>query len=266
MEVSIVPDSSVNEMAFDPGFNYLEQALQLCSSSVVVEVVNHKSADEIYESDSDMILIWCNVVFDLQSHMISRLQSQTSKPVIVYLSEYDEVSELVSLRSDALDVLHSKMSCNVIAERIMAVHRRKRGLGVTPASCGANQQKVEHSSCWLDIQTNELWFEEQKIEFTTREIKILEVLISKYGGMVTRNELISAIQSPGEDKISLRIIDSHVKRIRQKIKSKFDNFTPIKSVYGHGYKLVVPISLVKSRSTRGLIFTPAWGKHHQEIA
>ena len=259
-------DSLVNEMAFDPDFNYLEQALRLCSSSVVVEVVNHKSADKIYESDSDIILVWCNLVFDLQSHTISPLQSKTTKPVIVYLSEYDEVSELVSLRSGAFDVLHSKMSCNVIAERIMAVNRRNHGLDVTPAYCGTNQQKVERSRCWLDIQTNELWFEEQKIEFTTTEIKILEILISSDGAIVTRNELISSIQSLGEDKISLRTIDSHVKRIRQKIKSKFDNFNPIKAVYEHGYKLVVPVSLVKSKSTRGLVFTPAWGQRHQEIA
>lgn len=254
-----MPDSFVNEMVLDPGFRHLEWALGVCGSSVAVEVVDHKFADKEYDSDLDVILVWCNSCFDLQGYTIAKLYSQTSKPVVVYLSEYDEVSELVSLRSGALDVLHSAMSCNVIAERIMAVHRRSRTRGVISSDILAQQPIVGRSACLLDIQTNELWFEGASIELTTTEVKILEALISRDGGIVARTELVLAIETLGEESMSLRTIDSHIKRIRQKIKAKFDDLTFIKSVYGHGYKVVVPVSLVKSRSTRGLVFAPAWG-------
>lgn len=243
-----MPDSLFDQTDNNAGFCPLEKALRVCRGSIAVEVIDHRYNDKFQKSNLDVLVIWFSSGFDLQGHTIAKLQSRTNKPFIVYLSKYDEVSELVSLRSGAFDVLHSEMSCNVIAERIMAVTRRNSDCGIAHSDFDDKQRKINSSGCWLDIQANEFWFNGKTTEFTTTEIKLLEALISKDGAIVTRSELLSAIEVIGEETVSLRTVDSHIKRIRQKIKAKYANLTLIKSVYGQGYKVIVPVSLLSSRA------------------
>jgi DNA-binding response OmpR family regulator len=71
-------------------------------------------------------------------------------------------------------------------------------------------------------------------ELTTAEHKILEILVSRAGSVVSREELVRvALNRPFSPKS--RTLDVHVHRIRRKLQSQHAGLDCIKTVRGAGY-------------------------------
>lgn len=63
-----------------------------------------------------------------------------------------------------------------------------------------------------------------------------QTVLENTGRVFSRAEILDHAYSDMPD-ISARNIDTHIKNIRKKINQISDNITPIRSVYGIGYKL-----------------------------
>lgn len=222
----------------DISYSHLIRALRVCTCSVAVEEGQQYLTDGINNINSDVTVLLCRSSYELQSHTLSMIYRQTQNPVILYLSNYNEVSELVGLRTGAFDVLNAEMSVNVIAERIMAVHRRDVINGVGPMKIPEERSKVPTDGFWSDIKNNIFWIDDRMIEFTRTEIKLLEALRARAGEIVTREELIAVLQKYTGNTLHLRSIDSHIKRIRRKFSDTDKRLSLIKSAYGAGYTFV----------------------------
>lgn len=214
---------------------HLVQALRLCKCSVQVKLPVQDISDAQIDVSCDVIVLLSRSAYELESHVVSMASRQTEIPVILYLSDYDEVAELIGLRTGAHDVLSGIMTANVIAERIMAVHKRYF-LKPKNWSDDKSNPKVAATRCCVDLHKNVLWCENESVEFTKTEIKLLEVLLANCGDIVTRNELAAVVGSNA----NARTVDSHIKRIRQKISISGKKIGMIKSVYGVGYRFIPP--------------------------
>ena len=222
-------------------FERLDQALRLCTCNVLVESAQHDPLDKDHQLDCDVIILLCRSGYELESHVVSIISRQTNIPTILYLGDYNEVSELVALRTGVFDVLNGEMTVNVIAERIMAVHRRNIKDPTEALGIRSNDPKVATNGCSVDLQNKILWIGNESIEFSRTEIELVDVLLTRVGTIVTRNELFAATKKEVTgSNINARTVDSRIKRIRQKIREAGKNITVIKSVYGEGYKFVPP--------------------------
>jgi two-component system, OmpR family, response regulator len=76
-------------------------------------------------------------------------------------------------------------------------------------------------------------------ELTAAEKKILEILCSRPGAVVSREELVRVALGRQFSPES-RTLDVHVHRIRKKIESQRPGMATIKTVRGAGYIYVVP--------------------------
>lgn len=225
----------------DGTFERLDQALRLCTCTVLIEPAQHDALNKDKELNCDVIVLLCRSGTELESHVVSMISRQTKIPTILYLGDYNEVSELVALRTGVFDVLNGDMTVNVIAERIMAVHRRNIKVPTEVFRIKSNDPKVATNGCSVDLQNKILWIGNESVEFTRTEIELVDALLTRVGTIVTRNELVAATKKEvAGSNINARTVDSHIKRIRQKIGETGKKISVIKSVYGQGYKFVPP--------------------------
>lgn len=85
---------------------------------------------------------------------------------------------------------------------------------------------------------NSFTFNEKEITFTTNEKKILSWFFHNPSKVASRDMLLAITYGPGSANND-RTIDSHIKKIRQKIKGAgaHELHFMLKTAYGEGYKL-----------------------------
>lgn len=215
----------------------IKDALRICKCCIKIVHSGNNLAQHVIHEGNDIVLLASSSEYEFKNHIASMLTSKTTIPVILYLFEYDEVAELVGLRTGACDVLHANMSTNVIVERIMAVHRRNSWNRGGAVNLSRSNKDEPSTALFVDVDNNEFFINDHKIEFTTTEIKLVEALVARRGGVVTRGELIALLENLFAGSVNARSVDSHIKRIRKKIYSEGLKKELIKTVYGLGYRL-----------------------------
>ena len=83
-----------------------------------------------------------------------------------------------------------------------------------------------------------MMFNGESCALTSVELMLLKTLVGQTGRIFSRNQLMTRIY-PDNRVVSDRTIDSHVKKLRQKIQSLDSQREYIHSVYGIGYKYEV---------------------------
>lgn len=112
------------------------------------------------------------------------------------------------------------------------LHRRR-----APTSNGP--RVYTHDNLRIDLASRTCLRDDQQIPLTTLEFQVLEYLVENRGRVVPRDELRSAVWKD-EGAISLRTIDRHVAKIREKIEPDPEMPMFLHTVYGKGYEFVRP--------------------------
>ena len=76
--------------------------------------------------------------------------------------------------------------------------------------------------------------EETEVKLTVTEFLILQALAQRPGMVKNRDQLMDAAY--GEHFLDDRTIDSHIKRLRRKMRAHDAEFDQIETLYGIGYK------------------------------
>ena len=87
----------------------------------------------------------------------------------------------------------------------------------------------------LDPETHEVFIEDQLIDLTHTEFRLLHLMMERVGRVQSRENLLVNVWNYDTD-IETRTVDNHVGRLRGKMGSKGEM---IKTVRGVGYKLVI---------------------------
>ncbi|GBD93262.1 alkaline phosphatase synthesis transcriptional regulatory protein PhoP [bacterium BMS3Abin05] len=147
-------------------------------------------------------------------------------PIIMLTAKAEETDKVLGLELGADDYVTKPFSPRELVARVKAVLRRKKQNEIS--------KRIEIGNVLvIDLQKYEVLVEDQKIELTATEFKILKVLALKKGWVFSREQILSELW--GNDKIVLdRTIDVHIKNLREKI-GKGGNF--IKNIRGVGYKI-----------------------------
>jgi two-component system response regulator ChvI len=166
--------------------------------------------------------------------LLSRLQQQTSIPVIFLTSKDEEVDEMLGLRMGADDYITKPFSQRLLVERIRAVLRRQESRATPVSEDGDNEVSVR-GKLVLDPGRHLCQWDEKEISLTVTEFLILDALAQRPGHVKSREQLMDAAY--GENiYVDDRTVDSHIKRLRRKFKAVDDDFTQIETLYGIGYR------------------------------
>lgn len=168
--------------------------------------------------------------------LLRRLREHGNLPVVILTDSEDEVEEIVGLRMGADAVVRPPWSPQLLAERIRALSRRAR-LAAGPVTAARHILSCPP----LEVDTNRMvaTWRGVMLQLTATEFRLLHALAERPGYVRTREFLMDRLY--GSDIFVLdRTVDSHVKRLRRKLRDLDPAFDAIETLYGTGYRLTLP--------------------------
>jgi len=158
-----------------------------------------------------------------------RVRMQSSVPIIMLTARADEMDRIEGLDSGADDYVVKPFSARELEVRVRAVLRRTRG--------ETQQQMVlEVGDIRLDPARHEVKVAGRAVDLTPMEFDLLAFLLRHPGHVFTRLELLEGVRGTTYDSFA-RSIDSHVKRLREKMEPDPSSPRYVQTVFGIGYKL-----------------------------
>jgi len=151
--------------------------------------------------------------------------SMRATPVIMLTAKGEEIDRVVGFELGADDYVTKPFSVRELVLRIRATLRRNEGK--TPES-----SVVDFGSLRIDRDAHRVWVEEEEIELTALEFKLLVTLYDRRNRVQSRGALLDHVWGM-DTKIATRTVDAHVKRLREKIGAARDY---IETVRGVGYR------------------------------
>ena len=163
--------------------------------------------------------------------LLQKLRKQTQLPVIFLTSKDDELDEALGLGMGADDYITKPFSQRLLLARIRAVLRRASDNVMT--TTGPNI--IGQGHLLMDPDRHLCSWKEIEIKLTVTEFLILHALAARPGMVKNRDQLMDAAY--GESIfLDARTIDSHIKRLRRKMRAHDPEFDQIETLYGIGYK------------------------------
>ncbi|MFT4623231.1 MAG: two-component system OmpR family response regulator [Myxococcota bacterium] len=180
-------------------------------------------------SEPDLIVL--DVLMpELDGLEVCRRVRQTSQVPIVFLSSRgEEIDRILGLDLGGDDYITKPFSTRELVSRIRAVLRRTTG-SATPGRLAVGPLVLDSEQWRASVGG-------QDLELTVTEFRLLEVLARRPGRVYPRDELVGRAY-PGEHHVSDRTVDSHIRRIRHKLRDA--GVECIETVHGLGFRLVPP--------------------------
>lgn len=163
--------------------------------------------------------------------VLEKLRQSLNIPVIFLTSRDEEDDELQGLRLGADDYVKKPFSQALLLERIRILLRRTDN----PDGPAKDKRVLHVSNLVMDDRKQFCSWQDHPVELSATEYALLKALAERPGHIKSRDQLIDAAY--GETlHVDDRTIDSHIKRVRQKIRKLDPEFNRIETVYGAGYK------------------------------
>ena len=160
--------------------------------------------------------------------MLKNRSRTSSIPIIMLTAKASEADVVVGLEIGADDYIVKPFSPREMVARVKSLLRRVN-------TREAKDPKLEIGPISLNSERYEVTVNGKRVDLTTTEFKILEVLLEKRGSVFTRDQLLKKKRLWGDEKLVYdRTIDVHIKNLREKL-GKAGNM--IKTIRGIGYKL-----------------------------
>jgi two-component system response regulator ChvI len=165
--------------------------------------------------------------------IVKQLRQKSSVPVICLSAVPDEVDELLAFRLGADDYIGKSAAPRLVFARIRAILRRVN-LGADQAAL-QTAKPIRRGRLLIDPQRHAVQWDGQSVALTVTEFSLLMALAQHPGYVRSRDQLMDLAY---DDQVYVddRTIDSHIKRLRKKIRTVDATFNAIETLYGVGYR------------------------------
>ena len=181
-------------------------------------------------------------VFDIKMprmdgmELLQRVRQKTSMPGIFLTSKDDEIDEVLGLRMGADDYVKKPFSQRLLVERIRALLRRQEVISGDVEGGEVDQAQVmTRGELRMDPLRHSVTWKGRDVSLTVTEFLLLQALAQRPGFVKSRDQLMDVAY---DDQVYVddRTIDSHIKRLRKKMRMVDDEFSAIETLYGIGYR------------------------------
>ena len=158
------------------------------------------------------------------------IRAFSNTPVIMATAKVEEIDRLLGLEIGADDYVCKPFSYREVVARVKALLRR----------ASISKETTTSNTNWdIDEQKYQAKLNGQLLDLTAVEFKLLSTLAKEPSRIFQREQLMQNIYQEYRV-VSDRTIDSHIKKLRAKIKHVAGDQEIIHSVYGVGYKFEMP--------------------------
>jgi len=153
-------------------------------------------------------------------------------PILMLTARREEADKVVGLDSGADDYLTKPFGVRELMARVRALLRRGGSQGAAAAD---GSRTVVYKNIEMDPARRRVRVGGREVELTTNEFQLLYVLLSSAGIVFSRDALLHKVWKD-EAFVTVRSVDTLVKRLRKKIEADPAEPSVILTVWGAGYK------------------------------
>jgi two-component system response regulator CpxR len=188
---------------------------------------------------------YCMVVLDVMFPggrnglaVLQYVRARTDTPILMLTARGDDVDRIVGLEMGADDYLAKPFNPRELLARIRAILRRSKQ-GHQNVWSGIEAVRHRIGDVELDAGMRVVFHRGDRVELTSVEFDLLEVLLRNAGHVVSRDELTKKVLNRSLSPYD-RSIDVHVSKLRRKLGHESCGTDRIKAIRGTGYMYVLP--------------------------
>jgi len=161
---------------------------------------------------------------------VKRDPATAAVPIIMVTAKGEEADIVTGLELGADDYITKPFSPRVLLARIRAVLRRQEVAAATDTT--EDEPKIQHGRLTIYPDRHEAFVDDEKLDLTATEFRLLRLLANRPGRVYTRQQIIELIHG-GQSAVTDRSVDVQVVSLRRKLQRYADL---IQTIRGVGYR------------------------------
>lgn len=196
------------------------------SDFTVIEAGDGEEALEKFFANRDIDLIILDIMMPKLDGwgVVKEIRKDSKVPIIMLTARSDESDELRGFELGVDEYISKPFSPKILVARVEAILRRTKRI--------CSEDVIECNGIVMNRLTHVVTVDGKEVDFSFKEFELLAYFIENEGIALARGNILNNVWNYdyyGED----RTIDTHVKKLRQKLGSKGKC---IKTIWGIGYK------------------------------
>lgn len=197
------------------------------SNFEVLEAQDGEEAVDLFFADKDIALIVLDVMMPKMDgwQVCREIRAHSKVPIIMLTAKSDERDELQGFQLGVDEYISKPFSPKILVARIEAILRRTNRMTV--------EESIDCGGIVINKTAHQVLIDGKPIDLSYKEFELLTYFIENRGIALSREKILNNVWNYdyfGD----ARTIDTHVKKLRNKLGEKGDM---IKTIWGMGYKL-----------------------------
>lgn len=161
--------------------------------------------------DPQLVLLDIRLPFYNGYHWCTQIRQESKVPIIFLSSVSDNMNIVMAMNMGADDFIPKPFDLEVLTAKVQALLRRSYDFA-------GSSSMLEHKGMLLNLSDATLLYQEQKVELTKNELKILQTLIENKTQVVTRETLMTRLWE-SDMYVDENTLSVNVNRLRKKLTS-----------------------------------------------
>lgn len=192
----------------------------------VLEAGDGSAALDLFFEHQDIALIILDVMMPKMDgwQVCKEIRNYSKVPIIMLTAKADEKDELLGFQLGVDEYVTKPFSPKILVARVEAILRRTNQV--------SEMDSMEYGGIQIDKAAHVVTIDGKAVDLSFKEFELLSYFMENKGIALSREKILNSVWNYdyfGD----ARTIDTHVKKLRNKLGSKGDM---IKTVWGMGYK------------------------------
>ena len=186
------------------------------------------AVEDILNEKADLLLLDINLPYTDGEFICKEIRKISNVPIIMVTSRDSEMDELLSLNYGADQYVTKPYNIQILLAKIVGLLKRNQ-------NAGNNPDKIDCGEFVLNTAGRIIEKEDNKVELTKNEYKILEYLVLHRQQVISRDEIMDYLWE-SEEFVDDNTLNVNIKRLRTKLE-ELGLIDQIETRKGQGYLL-----------------------------
>ena len=186
------------------------------------------AVEDIQKIQADLLLLDINLPYTDGEFICKEVRKTSNVPIIMVTSRDNEMDELLSLNYGADQYVTKPYNIQILLAKIVGLLKRNQ-------NAGNNPDKIDCGEFVLNTAGRIIEKEDNKVELTKNEYKILEYLVLYRQQLISRDEIMDYLWE-SEEFVDDNTLNVNIKRLRTKLE-ELGLIDQIETRRGQGYLL-----------------------------
>lgn len=220
MNIMILEDD--RDLAAGIEISLKEKDLQFCICYTI-----HDARIQLESYLFDLLILDVNLPDGSGFELCQEIRQNSKVPILLLTARDMEIDVVRGLECGSDDYITKPFSTMILRARIRALLRR--------TTAEHSESEYRNSIFNFEFSKMEFWKNNQMIELSRTEQRILYLLVFNDGQIITRERLLEWVWPDGTEYVEDNALSVGIRRLRDKLEETPSKPQYIKTVYGKGY-------------------------------